>query len=186
MLCLYAESGFKRALHAFQAAETHLRDWSLSLLHPNRKHQDQNPQDDAKRILISDSGTSNPSDALKQEGLRQLHVVVHELHQLLPEETKQQALGTPQHQGSCASVTEIVSRAAPPGTSSSMTPAEEIMQSVVCLQHLTAGLEAAAAPSSKAEDRSAGMTPATETAHKAQKTGGPGPPDCTMLLALSG
>lgn len=158
-----AESGFRRALDAFKAAETHLRDWSLSLLHPNHK-----PKDDPKRTLLS---TSTHPDAMKQEGLRQLHVVVHELHQLLPEETKQQALGTPQLQGSCASITQIVSRAAPVGADDSKTPAEEILQSLVCLEHLTAGLEAAAASGSAAPGQAMGVAPVTGPEGKTQKTG---------------
>lgn len=138
----------------------------MSLLHPGHKDRPAQQQDGSQRTILTVSGTTNanPED-VKREGLRQLHTVVHELHELLPDSVKQHAAGTPQMPGSCATITQIVTVMPPAGSGSSKAATEQISQSLVCLEQLAAGLEAAAADQTSGSSQAAAGE-ATETSGK--------------------
>lgn len=92
---------------------------------------------------------------MRHEGLRKLHVVVQELHQLLPDEAKQ-ALEKPPLKGGCTRITQIISTTPAKGAEGEQAAAEEILQSLVCLEHLAAGLEAATATGDSGAGEAAG------------------------------
>jgi hypothetical protein len=122
-----AQTSLHAALDSFHSAEIHLKDWSTQKLqHGNR----------------DDPGNSN----LQRQSITELKEVIQQLQKLLPEEASQASAVPSKHgkhhrHGPSHSHTNVDLGVAPVAGPS---PADDILQSVHCLEQLTAGLEAAA------------------------------------------
>lgn len=126
-----------RALSAFQASENYLRDWGISLLSPAEGAHHQHHQAPA-----APPAQPHEDASLRQKGVASLRSVTQQLHLLLPAETRDQQHSHHSTTGHCG--------AADAGSNNILTPADEIKQSLSCLEHLITGLEAAGGSSGPA------------------------------------
>lgn len=149
-----AESGFRRALNAFLQAETHLRDWGLAVLRPNLALRSATAGSGAQQSSQGPADVQQQSETfpeqLRQQSIDALHVVVQELHLLIPEEARTghhtlaaQLAGSSSDLGHPAEPNSVAAAAAAGGGTRSL--ADDILESLMCLEQLTAGLTAAAA-----------------------------------------
>lgn len=131
-----AEEGFKEALSAFQASEAFLRDWGMSLLGGSAG-------DSSHHGTPTDAGADHhhqhhqqQPEHLRQQGAAALRRVVQQLQQILPAQAHGNGHG--QH----GSATALPGCSAAPSSSGSQSPVNDIQQSLHCLEHLIAALDA--------------------------------------------